>query len=96
MIPTRIKVGRKKYEVNIVSSLSRNKRGGWSSNGTITLSRCDGLGRVYATKKVNEAFWHEITHAILHDMEHPLWRNEKFVEAFAKRLADTIHSAEFK
>ncbi len=40
-------------------------------------------------------FWHELTHAILHDMKHPLAPNEEFVEKFSKRLNDAIHSAKF-
>jgi len=40
-------------------------------------------------------FWHELTHAILHDMKHPLAPNEEFVEKFSKRLNDAVHSAKF-
>jgi len=40
-----------------------------------------------------ETFWHETVHAILYDMEHKLWRNEKFVTEFSKRLNQVIHTA---
>ncbi len=43
----------------------------------------------------SDTFWHEMTHAILHDMGHELTHNEKFVTAFARRLNDAILSAEF-
>lgn len=34
-----------------------------------------------------QTFWHELLHAALHDMGHPLYDNELFVDALAKRLA---------
>ena len=43
----------------------------------------------------HETFWHEVTHAILHDMNSKLTYNEKFVEAFSKRLSRAIDSAKF-
>jgi hypothetical protein len=58
--------------------------------------RCGVLHTAFPPKERAEVFWHEVTHAILHDMKHPLWRSEKFVQAFAKRLNDSIHSAEFE
>ena len=48
------------------------------------------------TAAVRLTFWHEMTHAILFEMEHPLARNEPFVTRFAKLLSAAIDSAEFK
>lgn len=39
-------------------------------------------------------FWHEVTHAILHDMGQA-WRGEAFVEGFSKRLTECIMTARF-
>ena len=39
------------------------------------------------------SFWHETTHAILHDMDHPLWCNETFVTEFSRRLGQVVESA---
>jgi Zn-dependent peptidase ImmA (M78 family) len=45
---------------------------------------------------LEETFWHELTHAILHDMgEHQLNNRESFVEEFANRLARAIQTARF-
>ena len=44
-------------------------------------------------KQVAVTFWHETTHAILYDMNHPLWNDEKFVTAFSKRLAQVVDTA---
>jgi hypothetical protein len=46
-------------------------------------------------KVMQETFWHELTHAILHEMDHPLFRSEVFVTQFAKLLSQSINSARF-
>ena len=38
-------------------------------------------------------FWHEVTHAILKDMGHRLEGSEDFVDNFARRLNDVVHTA---
>lgn len=44
-----------------------------------------------------ETFWHEVTHAILHDINGPVsWRNEAFAMCFARRLTQVIKTAKFK
>jgi hypothetical protein len=43
---------------------------------------------------VRDTFWHELTHAVLHDMGHPLRDDEKFVVKFANRLSCAIDSAQ--
>ncbi len=53
-------------------------------------------GRPRKPKDIAETFWHEVTHAILRDMEHPQWDEEAFVSAFSKRLTQVIYTAEFK
>ena len=50
---------------------------------------------VRTPKDMTESFWHEVTHAILFDMQDPRWNNEVFVTAFSKRLTQVIHTAEF-
>jgi hypothetical protein len=45
---------------------------------------------------LEETFWHELTHAILHSMgEHELNNRERFVEEFSLRLARAIRTARF-
>lgn len=51
----------------------------------------------YTPEERAVVFWHELTHAILEDMgPHRLYLNEKFVDAFSKRLAAAIKNATFK
>jgi hypothetical protein len=49
--------------------------------------------RTFKPAEVSDTFWHELTHAILHDMNHPLWKNERFVSGFAERLNRAVNSA---
>ena len=53
-------------------------------------------GKKRTPQQIQTTFWHEATHAILHDMESPLWRSEKFVTEFSTRLVKLINTAEFK
>jgi hypothetical protein len=65
----------------------RNIKIGLKSNST---------GRVYKPTEVHDTFWHEVVHAILHDMgEDSLNRNERFVTRFANRLTKAIETARF-
>lgn len=52
-------------------------------------------GRQRKPKDIAETFWHETTHAILRDMNSPLWKDETFVTAFSKRLTQVIYTARF-
>lgn len=42
-----------------------------------------------------ESFWHEVTHAVLHEMDSDLYENEKFVTKFSHLLSKAIDSARF-
>lgn len=88
-LPRRIRVGRRKYVVE-----KKAFKPSWARGALHLEDRRIVIRPGYSPRQQAESFWHEITHAILHDMKHPLWRNEKFVEAFSKRLNNTIHSAE--
>jgi hypothetical protein len=88
-IPSNFKIGRKKYAVAMVAKLPKRVKGRvYPMIGRIELS-------MQYSPTVAATFWHEVTHAILHDMDaYVKWDNEKFVDAFSKRLAQVIDSAE--
>jgi len=46
-----------------------------------------------SSSKMQETFWHELTHAILYEMDHPLYRNEQFVTKFSTLLNRAINTA---
>lgn len=44
-------------------------------------------------EEISDSFWHEVVHAILQDMKHPQYRDEKLVTEFAKRLNEVVLTA---
>ena len=52
-------------------------------------------GRKFRHAEVRDTFWHEVTHGILWEMGHRLYRDEKFVGRFANLLTGAIESARF-
>jgi hypothetical protein len=64
--------------------------------GTIILGKQSRItNRSYKTEEMDDSFWHELTHAILHEMGSGLYRDEKFVTKFANLLTRAINSAKF-
>ena len=53
------------------------------------------LGQKYTASEKSNTFWHELTHAILYDMNSKLNYDEKFVSAFADRLDQAVATARF-
>ena len=65
------------------------------ADNSIDVAKQDVRGNRYDKDERSETFWHEITHAILHDMKNQLSYNEKFVTAFSQRLDQAIRTARF-
>ena len=98
--PTRIRVGKKQYSVEVVEAMLRKREMGrvHYDRKTIEIGRMSNTtGKRYSNTEVADTFWHEVTHAILEEMgEHGLNHDEKFVTEFANRLTQVIKTAEFK
>lgn len=97
-LPKKIKVGTKWYSVEVVEAM-RDKslmgRVNYDSR-TIELGRRTHHDIPFKLSALHETFWHEVVHAILHDMkEHELNEREQFVEEFSLRLARAINTARF-
>lgn len=89
LIPTQVRVGQTDYAVRIENP-------GRLRYGSINYQEC--IIRIHPAtpaKRKPLTFWHELTHAILFDMHHPLESSEVFVDAFARRLDKAIKSARF-
>lgn len=86
IIPKEIKVGKRKIPVSKIKGM-KLIRGKYVWDQKIVISD------EYTQKQQYETFWHEVTHAILHEMKHPLNRNEKFVTRFAQLLTQAITTA---
>lgn len=97
-LPQTIKIGQRHYTVAQPQSIRRPAVKGDIdfADRVINVARYSNPGNYkYTPKERGETFWHEVTHGILHDMDHPLYSDEKFVTAFANRLNNAIHSAKF-
>jgi hypothetical protein len=98
-LPTTIKVGKTRYPVvQPFCLLPPDCAGSVTYGQTIRVAhkmRVGGRITARSERQRSETFWHELTHAILHDMGSKLEANEQFVTEFSKRLNNAIHSAEF-
>jgi hypothetical protein len=98
-IPKTIRVGNKRYSIEIIETMLRQRIMGTIDYDKQTIKigrRSNVTGRSYTQTMMSETFWHELVHAILNDLgEHALNKNEKFVTAFANRLTKAIRSARF-
>jgi hypothetical protein len=98
-LPRKVQVGDRWYSVEVVEMMQEKRLAGRVSyvDRHIRVGRYSNPGRrKFTPGELNEAFWHEITHAILDDMGHRLSQNETFVTAFARRLARAVLSAREK
>ena len=63
---------------------------------TITIAQGNPLhGYKYDSSERANTFWHELTHAILYDMNNKLTHDERFVAEFSNRLDQAIKTARF-
>jgi hypothetical protein len=97
-IPKLLRIGEKKYSVEVVEAMLEKSWQGSIAYGPqrIKIARTSNVsGRPFANHEMQATFWHEITHAILYDMDNSLYKNEKFVTEFSTRLAQAIKTARF-
>lgn len=99
-LPTKIRVGRRWYSVEVVEAmLDKHDMGRtYYDEQRIRLGRMSNTtGKHYRPEQIADTFWHEVVHAILKDMgEHRLNANEVFVTKFANRLTEAIQHAKFE
>lgn len=96
VIPKSFELGERTYAVKVLPTM--HKRGVMGAThfdvGRIEIGlRSKITGVAYKQEDVADTFWHELTHAILNDMGSSLDRDEKFVTAFSKRLAQAVATA---
>ena len=98
-IPNQVTIGKTKIKIDQpVSLMVRGTpcHGCFDrADNSIDVAKQDVRGNRYDKDERSETFWHEITHAILHDMKNQLSYNEKFVTAFSQRLDQAIKTAKF-
>jgi hypothetical protein len=97
-IPKRIRIGQREYSVEVVEAMLEKCWQGCTDYGGKHIKvalKSNVSGKNFSDHEIQDTFWHEITHAILHDMGTPLYKSEKFVSGFSSRLASAIKSARF-
>ena len=98
-IPKQLTIGKTKIKIDQPTSLmvgNKPCRGCFCrKSNEIDVARKDIQGNYFSREERSETFWHEITHAILHDMKNKLSYDEKFVTAFSQRLDQAIRTARF-
>lgn len=95
-IPKAFKLNSQPYKVRIVQTMPGRGHMGEVDyvTRTVTLATTSNMtGRSFKTEEIDDTFWHEVTHAILRDMGHKLWSNERFVTRFARRLTEVVNTA---
>lgn len=95
-IPQTFKLGNQTYRVHFTQTMPTRGHMGEIDyvKRSITIARNSSVdGRSFKTEEMDDTFWHEVTHAILRDMGHKLWSNERFVTRFARRLTEVVNTA---
>jgi hypothetical protein len=100
MLPKEVTIGRTPHQIRTKKEILVGKtlcKGSFDETShTITIAQGNPKrGYVYEAGERANTFWHELTHAILHDMDCRLTHDEKFVTAFADRLDQAIKTARF-
>jgi len=98
-IPKKIKIGKRWYTIEVVEQMPKTGLMGdidYPPSQHIRVGlRSSRTGQSFKQEEIADTFWHEIVHAILHEMDSRLYRNEMFVTAFATCLTKAINSARF-
>lgn len=94
-IPKKITVGNKTYAViKVKHARTKNTLATIDyTHGIIWMATHDMQDNKLCKEEMADTFWHEITHAVLHDMNDALCNDENFVTAFSHRLSLAIGSA---
>lgn len=94
LIPRRFRLRRKTFIVHSARANEPVRGRTFPKRRTLYVHTHDVYGNSYTPEQRSETFWHELTHAILHEMKHPQWNDEVFVTKFAKLLDEAVRTAD--
>ena len=97
-IPARITVGSRLYVINRRKRPRKRLTVGevnYTKQYIDIITHSNWTGRAFKSEELSDTFWHELTHAILYEMGHPLHNDEAFVTKFSGLLNTALLSAEF-
>jgi hypothetical protein len=94
-IPASFKLGHTTYRVESQPSIPYGYKGRFYPDWKIVIALRNGYPPYTprTPKTISETFWHEAVHAILYEMGHELWDNEKFVIEFSRKLNQLVWTA---
>lgn len=96
LIPKKIKIGKQYYYVRVEPTHRAAQLGYVQYGNRLIVINDKSAKKPRKPAEMNETFWHEITHAILHEMdEKRLAFDERFVKQFGMLLSKAIDSARF-
>ena len=99
VLPHSLKIGTRRYKVVVQQHVAPAGLMGqvdYNSCLITVATHSSRSGRKFRHTEVHDTFWHEVTHGILKEMGHHLWRSERFVTRFANLLTRAIESARFE
>ena len=95
-IPSKIKIGRHWYRVDVKRQLRRKGGMGtviYADKKIEVATHSSTSGKGFKNEEVADTFWHEFVHAVLHEMgEKKLRDDEAFVTRFASILTRAVLS----
>ena len=95
-IPKKITVGTKTYAIiKVRKARTKNTLAAIDyQHGIIWMATHDMQDNKLGKEEMADTFWHELTHAVLHDMGNDLCYDESFVTKFANHLSHAINTAQ--
>jgi len=94
-IPETFSIGEKSYKVSLVQSIGTKGIHGqihFPSGSILIAQSTSNKARDRTADEMTYTFLHEVTHAILENMWHRSYKNEKLVTDFSRRLASVVRT----
>ena len=89
-IPTKIKIKNAVYSTKVVDALECKRGEIDFTIKTITIGKRSSAGFKYSRKERSDTMLHEIVHAVLKELNHKQYADEKLVGPFAEELASAL------
>lgn len=95
-LPHACTVGKTRYTIRLYAAKNSPRSYGQIVYAAAHINIANAVnGTPRSPGAVRGTFWHELTHAVLHEMGSALAQDEQFVSMFASRLHKAIETAEF-
>ena len=89
-IPIKIKIKKVTYSTKVVESLECKRGEVNFTTRTITIAKKSSAGFKYSKNERSRTMLHEIVHAVLKELKHPQYADEKLVGPLAEEIASAL------